>query len=252
MTRMLLTTALMLLLFMPFSIQAAETKKDNKENVAVVEPVASENKVDGLELPADMDVSYDEGYVIVQAKCKGAVKWLVIGSAKIKYHVDNNDLIVSIPPSGGTINIYAVGLVDSKQTDFARTIISIQSPLPDPNVNPTPVPVPPKPVKVLPKDTKLLIIAILDLDKVTPEVAKVLNDSKMRQKVASDGHDLQIFDTKDPLTKQKNLLKAYEDNGSVPTLLFMTPKDGKVHNTISLPKTADEVLAVLSKLLGGS
>jgi len=99
-------------------IFSQDVKKDlPKGNVAL-------NKVDGLELPPNMEVNPKEGFVIVQAVCKGTVKWLVISENEEKYIVNssNNSVIVAVPQNG-TITVMAIGLVENKMTDFAKTTI---------------------------------------------------------------------------------------------------------------------------------
>lgn len=91
------------------------------------------NKVEGLELPSPIMVNPTDGFVTVEAKCKGTVKWLLISDNKVKYleNSKENTVVVGIP-SSGDVNVFAIGLVDGKMTEFAVTKISVQKPKPKP------------------------------------------------------------------------------------------------------------------------
>jgi hypothetical protein len=94
------------------------------------QPETLVNKVDGLELPKPIVVKTSEGFVVVEAKCKGTVKWLLVSEGKTKYleNNTNNSVTVAVPQSG-EVTVFAIGLVDSKMTDFAVTTISTEKPV---------------------------------------------------------------------------------------------------------------------------
>jgi hypothetical protein len=103
------------------------------------------NKVENLTLPPDIQVDPDEGFVVIKADCKGSVKWLVLSNKPTKYlaYETSNTLILGVP-SSGTITIFAIGLCDGKQTEYAKTVVSVKAP----KVNPVPVePVKQKPLR---------------------------------------------------------------------------------------------------------
>jgi hypothetical protein len=85
------------------------------------------NKSAAIELPAEIVVNGDEGFVTVEAKCKGKVKWMVVSTDKVRYIENeiNNSMIVAVPRTG-KVTIFAVGLVDGQLTDFAATRIVVQ------------------------------------------------------------------------------------------------------------------------------
>jgi hypothetical protein len=95
------------------------------------------NKVNGLELPKPMVVKPSEGFVVVEARCKGTVKWLLVSEGKVKYleNNSNNSVTVAVPQSG-EVAVFAIGLVDSKMTDFAVTTISTEKPVVKPKTPP--------------------------------------------------------------------------------------------------------------------
>jgi len=111
-----------LIIFVLASFGFSQDTQVPKKDIPKADVVS--NKVDGLELPANMEVSPKEGFVIVQAVCKGSVKWLVISENEEKYVINssNNSVIVAVPQTG-TITIMAIGLVDNKMTDFAKTTV---------------------------------------------------------------------------------------------------------------------------------
>lgn len=113
-------------------------------NLFVLSVLISQNpvetyKVTGLELTPPMVVKGNEGFVIVDAKCKGTVKWLLVSDTKVKYveYGNQNSIIVAVPTKGD-VNIFAIGQADGKMTDFAVTKISLQ-------------PTPPKSIPVKPE-----------------------------------------------------------------------------------------------------
>lgn len=97
---------------------------------AIPVPTPSYNKVENLSLPSDSIVKVDEGFTVIKAECKGTVRWLVLCPKPVKYiAIDaSNTLILGIPPSG-SVNVFAVGLCDGKLTEFAKTVVTVQSKL---------------------------------------------------------------------------------------------------------------------------
>ena len=93
------------------------------------------HKVKGLELTPPMTVKASDGFVIIDAKCNGTVKWLLVSDTKVKYveYSNQNSVIVSVPTKGD-VSVFAIGQVDGKMTDFAVTKISLE--LPPPKLKP--------------------------------------------------------------------------------------------------------------------
>ncbi len=208
------------------------------------------NRVDGLELPLDAKVPSDEGFVLVQAKCEGPVRWLVIrqDNVKVKTAVNDaaNQITVSIPAQSCIISIYAVGSINGDLTEFARTQLLVEgkgpvtplppNPNPDPNPNPNPNP------KPIPIDAKLNVTVILDYSAVTPEMAKLLNDGPMRKTLADKGHTLRIYDVKDRVVTDKKLDQAMAKFNVPPPAIIVQLADGTVTNVIPLSKTVTDFL----------
>ena len=136
------------------------------------------NKVEGLEIPPDTEVSPDEGFVALQATAKGSVKWLVISQSKVKFLTNDaaNTIIISVPQNG-SINVFAVALVENKLTDFAKTTITVKGnnvdPKPNPNIDPKPDP--------KPSNLPLHVTFVFDVNENTPDIAALLNSQDLRK-----------------------------------------------------------------------
>jgi hypothetical protein len=205
--------------------------------------LAASNKVDGLELPADQTVKNDEGFITLQATCTGEVKWLVISAVKIKYFsMPQNSIVVSIPPQGGLITVFAVALVNGKLTEFTKTNITITGPNPTPGPSPGPIVGGPYHVSM-----------IVDLTAVTPELAVILNSQKILETITSKNSFYRRFDIKSPTNlqtlKEKGLDIVLQKEGGIP-LIVIQNNDGSIAvKPMKIPKTEAEVLQVINSVL---
>lgn len=212
-------------------------------------PVQSVAKVDGLELPPDQTVSFDEGFVTVKAKCAGEVKWLIISPTRVKYvPIPDNEIILSIPPQKGTnITVFAVGLVNGKLTEFARTNILVDG---GPPVPVPPGPNPPGPVPPPPLPTKGIHVTFLsDFDNMTPELAIVLNSQNINNFIKSKDGFQRNYDFKNPTVAQKKLDQVVARVGGS-SVLVLQDNSGVVLLAQPIPRTEADVLAVLRTYLG--
>lgn len=218
--------------------------------VPTVTPIAaSGNKVDGLELPEDQTVKNDEGFITIQAKCVGEVKWLVVSAIKIKYFTlpQGNTIVISIPPQGGLVNVFAIGLVNGKLTDFARTNVTVGgTPITPPVPGPTPGPVP-QPTTGAP----FHVTFVADLNNMTPDLALILNSQKIREAITTKNAYYRLYDANSPVLKEKGLDKVVVKWGGIPIMIIQS-NDGAVKGQPTrVPKTEAEVLAYLNSVLGG-
>ena len=207
---------------------------------------ASSNKIDGIELPPDQTVKFDEGFVTLQANCKGNVKWLVISATKIKYFTlpTNNTIVISVPPQGGQITVFAVGLVDGKLTDFARTSITVtggNSPVTPPN--------PPNP-PVNPPTANMHVTFVVDLNATTPALGQILNSQKVREAITTRNAYYRLYDANSGTLKEKGLDKVVATGGG-PPIIIVQNANGAVVSSLKVPATEAEVLQYLAKVLGG-
>lgn len=208
---------------------------------------ASGNKADGIELPADQNVKYDEGFVTLTANCKGSVKWLVISATKIKYFTlpTNNTIIVSVPPQGGLITVFAVGIVDGKLTEFARTNITVTGgPAPVPGPAPGPNPGPNGPT------ASMHVTFIVDLNNTTPALGQILNSQKIREAITTRNGYYRLYDSQSSVLKEKGLDKVMASAGGPPLIVVQT-SSGNVVGSRKMPNTEAEVLQYLAQVLGG-
>ncbi len=196
------------------------------------------NKVEGLELPADKTVKNDEGFITLQAKTKGDVKWLVISATKIKYVTipQDNSIIISIPVKGGTITVFAISLVDGKMTEFARTNLTITA-----NGDNSPPPGP--------ANGPLHVTFIVDLNSTTPELAQILNSQSLRTYITSKGNYFRLYDTNSPILQQKKLDAVVKKVGGS-AIMVVQRNDGYVLDARAVPSTEAEVINLINSLGG--
>lgn len=236
--RILTTLLAIALLVTPVLAQDTGPVPPKQSPVAPTATTAS--SVPGLDLPADQTVSYDEGFVNIQAKCKGPVKWLVVAGLKVKYItvVQTNTIIISVPPQGGTISVFAAGLVDGNMTDFARTNITINGPVPGPAPGPGPAPAP---------AGKLHVTFLIDMNNPTPEIAKLMNSETLTNSIRSMGAEPRLYDLKSPIVAQKKLdAVAQLVGGSY--VMIVQANDGRVLDKRPIPATEGEIISIVSKL----
>lgn len=202
---------------------------------------ASSNKAAGIELPADQNVKFDEGFVTLQAVCKGDVKWLVISATKIKYFTlpTGNTIIISVPPQGGLITVFAVGLVDGKLTDFARTSITVNG-----GSNPVTPPGPNPPV------AQAHVTFVVDLNNTNPALGQILNSQKVREAITTRGAYYRLYDVNSSVLKEKGLDKVVAEKGG-PPMIIVQAANGNLVSVIKIPGTEAEILQYLAKVLGG-
>ena len=212
----------------------------------------SANKVEGLELPPDLEVVSDEGFVSVSAVCKGSVKWLVICQNKIKYIVnDNNNSIVVSVPQNGTISIFAVGLVEAKLKDFAKTIVTVKGLLPNPTPNPSPTPNPtpsPTPSPTPKPSTSLHVTFVLDFNESTPEIASVVNSQSVRKIIIDNKSFIRVYDVTNSIVGEKKLDQVLKQVGG-DNMMLVQDSEGKVLYASPIPKSESETLIALKKYI---
>jgi hypothetical protein len=232
---------------MPAVSQEAQAQKPQAQAPAL-------NKVVGLELPPEQTVNFDEGFVPILAQCKGEVKWLVVSQVNVKYiTMPGNSIIISVPPQGGAISVFAVGIVDGKLTDFARTSITVRGglappgPAPGPGPNPGPGPAPgPNP----PQGGPFHITFIVDLNNTTPELAQVLNSQAIQQAVKNKGNFLRLYDIRSPVVAQKKLDQVVQRVGGSAVVVIQN-NAGAVLQAVAIPRTEQEVLGIINQFAGG-
>jgi hypothetical protein len=218
-------------------------------------PKPGANKAEGIEMPPDMKVNNDEGFVTLTATCKGPVKFLVISANKVKYISNDNTIVVSIPCTGGLITVFAIGTVDGKPTDFVSTNIVVGTtpgatppgPVPPGTTPPGPVPPgtnPPAAVK-----GPYHVTFVLDLNQTTPQIAQVLNSQTLRKTITDAGNFFRIYDKTSPIVGQRGLDKVMAQVGGTNAMVVQTG-DGAVVSATPIPSTEADVLATLRKVGG--
>jgi len=224
----------------------AQPEPDEKGDGPKGPPAASApkaNKAEGISLPPDSTVRNDEGFVSIQAECKGDVKFLVISSVKVKYVTNGNTVIVSIPCAGGVITVFAIGNVGGKMTDFVSTNIQITSAAAPPGPTP-PGPSPPASVK-----GPLHVTFVLDLNNTTPQVAQMLNSPTLRKSVTDAGNFFRIYDKSSPVVAQRGMDKVMQQVGGNNAMIVQT-EQGAVVSATPIPASEAEVMNILKKAGG--
>lgn len=222
----------------------SQTKDESAPPSAPIADVfASAAKVDGLELPPDQTVSNDEGFITIQAKTKGTVKWLVVSAVKVRYvSVPENSLIVSVPANGGVITVFAVAVVDGKLTEFARTSITVNGTAPPgPKTAPAPI--------TQPGPGALHVTLLVDVNSMTADVAAILNSKQLQSSVTAKGNFFRFYDMKNPIVAQRKLDVLVQKIGS-PFVIIVQRSNGVVVLQQAMPRTEQEV-SVLLKKVGG-
>lgn len=229
--------AIMLACSLALPITAEEAPQESAAPALVS---SAGNKVDGLELPANMTVAFDEGFVRLDAKTDGEVKWLVLAGFKVKYIQipAANAIIVSVPPQGGKISVFGIAVVKGKQTEFARTDITVTvAPKPEPTPDPNAI-----------ATGKLHITVVIDPDKVTPAQAQLLNSSTLRQAISDKGFVFRIYNA-DAKVLVERKLDSFVKKVGVPALIIQAD-DGTVVYDKVLPKAENDFMAVIKQLTG--
>lgn len=215
------------------------------------------NEVEGLKLPEDTTVKFDEGFVRIKANCNGEVKWLVLSALKVKYLILplENTIIVSVPPQAGTISIYAVGLVGGKLTEFAKSNITITgglTPVPVPNPNPSP-----SVEEDYPKPWHVTFV--MNLNESTPDLGQILTSQNIKDFITNKGGSYyRQYDYKSPVLKEKGLSPVIEkfakekgmDPNKLPPMIIVQASNGKVKIKDLMPKTEAEVIQYLTNVFG--
>ncbi len=209
----------------------------------------------GPTLPPDQEVSPSEGFLTLEAKTPkpSEVRFLVVGSEKIKYVSFGNTLILGIPPTpGAQITIFAISLVDGKLSDFSQSTITVKGQLPQPPPGPGPSPGPgPTPQPQPPPSTfgKLFVTIVEDPQARTPALATLLGSQTLRTALQAYGHSFHLFDSRDPRVAQLRLNQAFTQ---LPALILQD-KSGKVvpsGKALPIPSTEQEFLTLIKQVSG--
>jgi len=240
----MLRTSFKLLLLLVFGFAAVFAYAQDDEAQFAAPFVAAKNEAAGIKLPAPYVIKASEQWTDITAECKGPVSWLVLSTTeKVKYKKRTpNTITVGIPNKTCVITIYAIGLVDAKQTSFVRTDISVDdgtAPRPPPGPGPSPGPV---------KGTVHITI-IEDAAQRAPELAAILDSPTIGQKLPTPDFQLHLLSAQSPVTKAKGFDKKIEEAvkqyGPKPAWVVLQNVNGQVLLTAPVPKTEDELVKLV-------
>lgn len=210
------------------------------------------NAVTGLEITPDQNVDPTDGFVFINAKCSGKVQWLVVANSPIKYVINEgvNQLILAVPPPGQEANVFCVGYVDGKFTEFARTLVrSGKAPQPPPvidNNNNNNNNVDPAPVK-----GKLHMTLVYDMNQSSPEIAQLINNQSFRKGLVDKGVVFRVYDVTSPVVTSKKLDQALKLKNLTQGVVVQN-QGGQLLYTGPIPKDEKDGLAIIQNLTKGN
>jgi hypothetical protein len=199
-----------------------------------------------IALPAEMEVDIEtDPFVVIPAKTKGQVKWLV--------HVDGSDkpiktfahpsspiLIVAVPKTGFVL-VTAISAVKDEPF-FAQTRVRAKGSSDRPLLTAAPT----APAQ------KLDVNLLYDVDKVTPELRAVLDGSVGKQ-LTVDGHAFHAYDYRSADAQRRKLTELVtRPGGGLPALIILD-KGGRVlpdGKPLQVPISVEALLALVRKVAG--
>lgn len=216
-------------------------------------PSAAPNEVVGLKLPAAQTVNFDEGFVSLTADCKGQVKWLVLStSVKVKFKVNPstpNDIDVAVPPYESSITVFAVGVVDGKLTDYARTDITVKG-SPGPGPNPTPIPPGPTPPPIPPDIKAPFHLSIIeDPTKRTDAIRNVVDSTDLRTQLTAKQVTIRVYTPTSPDVKEKKFDVVLQKYGA--PLMILQDDNGKALIMGPLSQDVTSLMKAIAPYVGG-
>lgn len=204
--------------------------------------------VDGLSITASQTVVAKEGFVVLEAKCTGTVSWLVVSASPVKYLISDPDkhIVVAVPETG-VVSVFCIGLVDGKQTPFARSDITVQE-------GPAPPPPAAQPtVSPVPAGTRIYITIVDDKDplKRSKDIPALLKSVKVQQLLI--GHVTRVLNAGEPeYLGNEGLVREVNKIGQYPAVVAIV-KDadgkGRIIAAQVLPKSEADFLAFLRSLI---
>lgn len=269
------------------SFSVGQDQPTTKNPPAVAPQLLAPNKVEGMELPAPMEVDPNEDFLVIGAKATGdwkieQVEWAVVnlGNKQIKFNELGDSIIVGLPAKGEVLFLYANALM-SKETEeldkdqkptgkktkafrltkHAVTTITVKGTAVDPKVDPKdPAPVQGAPTSIPNGIRKIHVVMVYP--PTAPDAVKRLSKSNAVVQALAKGESLFYPYETTPENIQALTKKGMWDKikeAGVPSLLIVTNDkrvlpDGKA---IPLPLGQDYarnefiLLDILGRATGG-
>lgn len=190
-------------------------------------PIVAQNKVQNLELPANIEVDANKKTHTIEGKCQGVIKWLVTSEIKTKYTLleNKNTITITLPPSG-TVNVIAIGNVEGKSTEFAITKITVKG-----------------------EDKKLPIVEkkpatiylFVDFKTVSEKRLSLFDSLYQNKKINFICNDLSS-----PLLTQTKFRELYQESNNN-FLLVIEDETGKFIFSQSVPTSDQELLEIIKR-----
>lgn len=237
----------------PFASSREVPQPEQPAAIPLPPPITA-NETQGVKLPDNFTVPYDEGFVTVKAESTGDVEWLILTTAeKIKYKKDvpNKAIDIAIPPKDSVISVFCWAAINGKPTKAARCDITVKGPNgPAPNPNPGPTPTP-TPIPV-PKGS-LILTVIEDPTARDPSYTLLTRWVDTEQKLIAAGHKPYLKSIKDPVIKNwlnnaSDMNAKFKDavaKAGIP-MVIIQGSDGSIFAVLPCPKTEAELLTAIS------
>lgn len=251
---------------------APEPTGSDDEDLSPLEAPAGP-RADGLELtPASpreradrgvIQARADQGVISIRARTRAQkVRWLLLPEGvEASVTPSTHTLIVTLPREQAQIVVYAVGVVDGQPTGVARMVIEVPAPPGRPpggppggaSTEPPPQrPQAPAPAAVAPGALTVIVVDDARVRAQHPYMAAIWRSQPLRESVEKAGHVLKLLDvSRDAGVIQNNRLGAHMQRAGGPPCLLLMDSKGRVHHPQPCPRTANEVVGEVNKLLTG-
>lgn len=175
-------------------------------------------------------------FITVSAETEGeVVRWLAIDKGLNVFPASllkSTKSTVVTSAKAGRYRLIAWTAVGGIPSEAVETVVIVGD-APNPGPGPNPNPDPPKP------GGPYWIIVLEETGDRTADTSKILNDKKFWEGIESDGSELRVYDDDD-----KSAAPFVAITQERPALIVMT-KSGNLVAVKALPKTTDEIKAVL-------
>jgi hypothetical protein len=212
-------------------------------------------KVEGLELPADQEVSSTQRAVIIAAITKAkVVRWLVfntIPKSPVAYVevVGAKNLILFPNDQDDIITVIAYTAIDGMPTEPARTLVHVKVPGSDGKPDKTDDK-PGQGPKPLPRGIKLHVTMVFDHQKMTKQRSELENSKALREALKTQGHALHVLDVKQKAIDDAELRTVVNRDGPF-CLVIQRDDNGVILHSGPLPADDQGVLDQVSKVMNG-
>jgi hypothetical protein len=232
------------------------------------------NRVRGMELPAELTVEPNEGFVQIEPKFDEGIRvlqveWAVASAGEKPVKYDDRDprrLILSVPAPGEEVLVFANAMLQSGQgtpwmTKHAMTVVTTtpgqggngsggggppdENPPDQPVVTPTQPPVNPnpgQPTPIPPEVQGLHVVLVFDITKAPRELGLLTQSATLRRVLAKNGSVFYAYDIRSPVLVKTKIKPLVDELGQLPALIIISNGGKNVlpnGKALPLPLTGD-------------